>query len=671
MKKLHLQDSNSFQKHSFIREDNQLLPFSENIRNRCKHVVSKEDELCGGKSLGSYSNGYLYYGVQRLNNLFVFREYAPNAKSIYLIGDFNNWEEKSEFKFLYLDNGIWELKLCNDLVNEGDEYLLMIYWEGGKGRRIPAYARRVVQNKETTLFNASLYVPKEYKWEYSRVKIETPLIYELHIGMSGEGEGITTFNEFRENVLPYIADCNYNVIQLMGIQEHPYYGSYGYHVANFYAVSSRFGTPDDLKKLIDQAHGLGIAVVIDLIHSHSIRNENEGIGNYDGDPELFFHSGDRRIHKAWDSLCFNYSKNCVLHFLLSNCKYWLDEYNIDGFRFDGVTSMIYKDHGLGKDFLSYHMYYDGNQDEDALVYLALANKLIHEVYPDAISIAEEMSGMPGICSEVEDGGYGFDYRLAMGIPDYWIKIIKECKDEDWNPGDIFFQLTNNRNEEKPISYCESHDQALVGDKTIIFRLLGKDMYDKMSKFTVSLNVDRGMALHKIIRLMTFGTSGGGYLNFMGNEFGHPEWIDFPREGNNWSFRYARRQWSLLKDKTLKYHFLADFDVKMLELEMNYSFINSTRPVKVFEMSEAQLLAFSRGDLLFVINLNPVGSFKDLSIKVVPGKYKIVLNTDSTMFGGHGRVDDSMLYYSSGADLKIYLPARTGIVFKRLKSRTVY
>lgn len=664
-------DIDSFKQHSFIKEDSQLIPFSDTILNRHLQVLSRQKELCSDKPLSSYANGYLYFGLHKVDNTYVLREYAPNAKSICLIGDFNNWEESSDYEFLYLNNGIWELTIDNNNIKEGDEYLLSICWDGGKAKRIPAYARRVMQNRETNLFNACVYVPDGFKWKHQRPKIKTPLVYELHIGMSGEGECITSFNEFRNNVLPYIANTNYNVIQLMAIQEHPYYGSYGYHVSNFFAVSSRFGTPDDLKELIDQAHGYGIAVIIDLIHSHSVKNENEGIGNYDGDPNLFFHKGERRVHRAWDSLCFNYSKNAVLHFLLSNCKYWLDEYNIDGYRFDGVTSMIYNDHGLEKDFLSYRMYYDGKQDEDALVYLALANKLIHQVYEDAITVAEEMSGMPGICSNIESGGYGFDYRLAMGIPDYWIKIIKECEDENWNPGDILFQLTNKRNEEKVISYCESHDQALVGDKTIIFRLIEKEMYNKMSKSSTSLVVDRGMALHKLIRLITFGTMQGGYLNFMGNEFGHPEWIDFPREGNNWSFKYARRQWSLLEDKSLRYHYLADFDSNMLNLEKKYSFANYTPVVKIFDNRKAQLLAFTRGDLLFVFNFNPDKSFKDLCIKVYPGKYIIVLNTDNEKYGGHSRVDNNMTYYSNGTDLNIYLPARTGIVFKRVESRKVY
>ena len=213
--------------------------------------------------------------------------------------------------------------------------------------------------------------------------------------LAADSEKVGTYNEFRKNILPRIKKLGYNVIQLMAIQEHPYYGSFGYHVSSFFAASSRFGTPEELKQLIDEAHGMGIMVIMDLVHSHAVRNEVEGLGNYDGTRYQFFHEGKRGEHDAWDSYCFNYGKNEVLHFLLSNVKYWLDEYHFDGFRFDGVTSMLYYDHGLSRAFTSYDMYFDSGQDEEAITYFKLSNKLIHETNPNAISIAEEMSGYPG------------------------------------------------------------------------------------------------------------------------------------------------------------------------------------------------------------------------------------------------------------------------------------
>jgi 1,4-alpha-glucan branching enzyme len=276
------------------------------------------------------------------------------------------------------------------------------------------------------------------------------------------------------------------------------------------------------------------------------------------------------------------------------------------------------------------------------------------------------------------GGIGFDFRLAMGIPDYWIKLIKEHVDENWNVSELFRELTGRRAFEKTIAYSESHDQALVGDKTIIFRLLDKEMYWYMNKDSESLIIERGMALHKMIRLVTFATSGGGYLNFMGNEFGHPEWIDFPREGNNWSFKYARRQWSLEDNPKLRYHFLGDFDHDMLELNNEYKLLTEPWCKLLLDNTSDQVLAFERGDLLFVFNFNPSQSFTDYGIQNAFGKYKIVLDTDDKKFGGFGNVDHSIAYFTeriggmSGSNwLKIYLPSRTALVFKRMPPPSIY
>jgi len=496
------------------------------------------------------------------------------------------------------------------------------------------------------------------------------MIYECHIGLAAEEEKVGTYNEFRENILPRIAQAGYNCIQIMAIQEHPYYGSFGYHVSSFFAPSSRFGTPEELKRLIDEAHKLGIAVIMDIVHSHAVKNEIEGLGRFDGTPYQYFHGGDRREHPAWDSLCFNYAKNEVMHFLLSNCKYWIEEYKFDGFRFDGVTSMIYRNHGLGQDFKGYEDYYNLNQDGDALCYLTLANKLIHEINPEAITIAEEMSGLPELAIPFEDGGVGFDFRMAMGIPDFWIKYIKEVRDEDWKAGHIFYEMTNRRLGEKTISYAESHDQALVGDKTIIFRLIDADMYWHMQRGDETFMVNRGMALHKMIRLMTAATINGGYLNFMGNEFGHPEWIDFPREGNGWSHKYARRQWSLVDRKELHYCDLAHFDEKMVELiRKEYRFSES--PIeKVWDNEGDQLVAFRRRDLLFIFNFNGEKSFTDYGILVKKGVYNVVLNTDATEFGGFGFANDSIEHHTIASHLKnkewlrLYIPARSALVLRR-------
>ena len=458
--------------------------------------------------------------------------------------------------------------------------------------------------------------------------------------------------------------------------EHPYYGSFGYHVSNFFAPSSRFGTPEELKELIDTAHRMGIAVIMDIVHSHAVKNENEGLGNFAGDPNQYFYPGGRREHPAWDSLCFDYGKNEVLHFLLSNCKYWMEEFRFDGFRFDGVTSMLYYSHGLGEAFCNYGDYYNGNQDDNAICYLTLANKLIHEVNSKAITIAEEVSGMPGLAAPVENGGYGFDYRMAMNVPDYWIKIIKEKVDEDWKPSSMFWEVTNRRADEKTISYAESHDQALVGDKTIIFRLIDADMYWHFKKGDENYMAHRGIALHKMIRLLTASTINGGYLNFMGNEFGHPEWIDFPREGNGWSHKHARRQWNLVDDKELCYHYLGDFDKEMIHLLRSVKDLQDTPVIEIWHNDGDQVLAYRRKNLIFVFNFHPNKSFTDYGFLVPTGAYDVVLNTDNPAFGGFGSSDDSIRHFTNFDPmykkdkkewLKLYIPARSAVVLKKVKA----
>ena len=659
-----------------IRNDVWLEPFANAIVGRINAAEVKEKELTKGVSLSDFATGYLYYGLHLTKNGWVLREWLPNATYIYLIGSFNNWQEEKKYAFCPLGNGVWELELDNNDLHHGDLYALSVHWALNCGKRIPAWAISTVQDEHTHIFNAQVWHPHEpYKWKNPRFvrSAEPPLIYEAHIGMAGEEERVHTYNSFREEMLWRIKANGYNTIQLMAIPEHPYYGSFGYHVSGFFAASSRFGTPDELKQLIDEAHEMGLAVIMDIVHSHAVRNEVEGLGNYDGTRFQFFHEGAKGEHPAWDSYCFNYGKNEVLHFLLSNIKFWLEEYKFDGFRFDGVTSMLYSDHALEKAFTCYDDYFGHNVDNEAVTFLSLANKLIKQVNKNALSIAEDMSGMPGVAVPVEKGGIGFDYRMAMGVPDFWIKTIKEKADEEWNVGDIFYQLTSKRMDEKVVSYVESHDQALVGDKTIIFRLIDKEMYFSMRKDQPNIIVDRGIALHKMIRLATASTAGGAYLNFMGNEFGHPEWIDFPREGNGWSYKHCRRIWSISEDSELKFHWLYDFDKEMINFIKEQKLLAIPEVNLVSENKPDQVFAYHRGLFLFVYNFNPTRSFTDYGIPLGSGKYKIVLNTDSGCYGGNDMVDEDIVYYTLPVDginsqhfLKMYLPARTALVLKKIK-----
>ncbi len=659
-----------------IQDDPYLKPHEGFFTAIHQQVNEVEKRITGGnRSLRQFADGHEYFGLHFRDGKWVFREWAPNASAIYLIGPFCNWQKSADYQLKQIDHGNWEVVLPAEALHHYDIYKLRVEWPGGGGERVPAYTRRCVQDHNSKDFSAQVWKPEEeYCWknlDFKR-KDEPLLIYETHVGMAQEEEKVGSYGEFRERVLPRIVKAGYNTIQIMAILEHPYYGSFGYQVSSFFAPSFRFGTPEELKELIDAAHAEGLTVLLDLVHSHAVRNENEGLGCLDGTTHQYFHMGARGFHPIWDSRLFNYSRTEVLRFLLSNVRYWIEEYQLDGFRFDGVTSMLYHDHGLKATFGNYDSYFGDNTDRDALTYLTLVNKLLHSLDREVITIAEDVSGLPGLASSIEQGGFGFDYRLSMGIPDYWTKTVSKLQDQDWHVGNMYWTLTNRRVDEKTISYAESHDQALVGDKTLIFWLLDAEMYYRMRCDQRNHLIDRGLALHRLIRFITITTAANGYLNFMGNEFGHPEWIDFPREGNGWSYRYARRLWSLVDNPDLQYQKLANFDREMIELVKGYRIFDDAWPYKYYEHCEQQVLFYKRGPLYFIFNFSPDQSYVDYVLSVPPGAYQLLFDSDADRFGGNNRILPEQRYISTPVvepdgtewhQIKVYLPTRSALVLK--------
>ncbi|MBF0443679.1 MAG: alpha amylase C-terminal domain-containing protein [Oligoflexales bacterium] len=658
----------------FVKQDPYLTPYEGELYWRIERFRMKLGELTGKTGdLSNFALGYLYYGLQReKDGNWVMREWAPNATSITLVGDFSRWQEKPEFSFARINRqGDFELRIPGSVLKHGMNYNLKVRWHGGEGVRLPAYANYVVQDEKTKQFSGQVWAPEiPYQWKHRNFKRgnEPLLIYESHVGMAQEDEKVGTYLEFRDKTLPRIIKAGYNAIQFMALTEHPYYGSFGYQVSNFFAPSSRFGTPDELKALVDACHESGVTVIMDIVHSHAVRNEVEGISRQDGTLYQYFHDGGKGFHPAWDSRCFDYGKNEVLHFLLSNCRYWLDVFDVDGFRFDGVTSMLYWDRGH-RAFDHYDHYFNEGVDKDAVRYLALANKLIHDFKPHAITIAEDMSGMPGMCLSPEDSGVGFDYRLAMGMPDLWIKIVKHKRYEDWNVEEIWNELINRRIDAKTICYSESHDQALVGDKTLIFHLIDKEMYWHMNIGSENMIIDKGIAQLKLIRLVTFAAGGEGYLNFMGNEFGHPQWIDFPREGNGWSYHWARRQWNLIDHKELRYHRIGNFDRDMVTLCKES--LSHRYSSYVLSNVGDQVLAFSRGDLYYFFNFSLHNSYADYGIRVPIGDYELVISSDDVEYDGQGRVLKPQTYSTLNDDdpyngwIRLYLPTQTALVLRKI------
>jgi len=659
-----------------LTDDPWLAPYRACLEQRRDRANARADELArGAGSLADFAAGHEFYGLHRTAQGWVFREWAPNAWAIWLVGDFSDWKIDDRFALRRLDGReVWQGDWPADALAHGQFYRLEMTWDGGRGERIPAYARRVVQDPQTNLFAAQVWQPDvPYVWQHPfTVPNRVPLIYEAHVGMAQEKEGVGSYTEFRDLILPRIKQAGYNTVQLMAVMEHPYYGSFGYHVSSFFASCSRFGTPEELKSLIDTAHGMGLAVIMDIVHSHAVKNERDGLSCFDGTDHQYFHDGSRGWHDAWDSRCFDYAKMDVVHFLLSNCRYWLDEFRFDGFRFDGITSMLYLHHGLGVDFMNYHQYFDTSVDEDAWTYCALANRVIHAVRPDAISIAEDVSGMPGMAVQPADCGLGFDYRMAMGVPECWFKLVRDVPDENWNIGYLWHELTSRRTDELTVNYVESHDQALVGGKTLLFQLVDTAMYDAMHTGARSLVVDRGLAIHKLARMATVASCGGAYLNFMGNEFGHPEWIDFPREGNGFSYHHARRQWSLRDNPSLYFHHLGDFDEALMRLVGSPEVLDDTLPKRLLISDHDKVLVFSRGNLIFLFNFHSTASIADYPILVPPGTFRWKLDSDEVRFGGQGRITPDQAYplttIMKGNErcfaVRVYLPCRSGLILER-------
>ncbi len=671
---------------ALTKTDPLLKPYAAQLRERFAHYQRFKTEIKKtGGVLGEISQGHRYFGFNRGEHEgeagVWYREWAPGAERLALTGDFNDWSRDAN-PMSVDDCGVWHLFFPDrdyaDRLTHGSLVKVHVVSRDEATSplreldRIPAYIQRVVQEGDAD-FTGQYWEPTHpYQWQHepSRFDInaEGLRIYEAHVGMAQEAEKVGTFVEFTQNILPRIANLGYNAVQLMAVMEHPYYASFGYHVSNFFAVSSRFGTPEELKELIDTAHGMGLLVIMDLVHSHAVKNLNEGLNRFDGTGHQYFHAGAKGDHVAWDSLCFDYSKSEVQRFLLSNIRYWLEMYRFDGFRFDGITSMLYSDHGLEREFTGYANYFDAGVELDAIVYLMLANEVVHAVNPAAISIAEDMSGMPGLARPIEEGGLGFDYRLAMGIPDYWIRLLKEKQDEDWHIGEIYGMLRNRRAGEKHIAYVESHDQSIVGDKTLAMQLMDTELYTNMSVFTTSHIVSRGIALHKLIRLLTFSLGGEGYLNFIGNEFGHPEWIDFPRAGNDNSYWYARRQWSLVEDDTLRYKDLNAFDRAMQHLDATYRLL-ADEDIQLLSIHEdAKQIVYARGGLVFAFNFHPNASVTDWRIPVPErADYRLILNTDDTAFGGHGAVEgghypwQDIAIEGQAQSIQLYVPARSAQV----------
>ena len=666
-----------------INQDPYLKNFEWAIKRRNEHFKRQLRQIESNEvSLENFAHSYQQMGLHLLpNNDIKYREYAPGARGIALFGEFNNWN-RDQYWAKRDQYGFWELIIPNDngqpRIKHGTKVKCNVVLSNGNwADRNPIWIEFLYQNKQSLIFDGVFWNPdQKYEWKYPEKHLKKPRslrIYEAHVGMSSFDPKVSTYREFADNILPRIKRTGYTAVQLMAIMHHANYASFGYHVNNLFAVSSLFGTPEDLMYLVDKAHELGLFMIMDIVHSHASSNVDDGFNYWDGTDYLYFHGGAMGHHSLWDSRLYNYSSYETLRFLLSNCAYYSEKYRFDGFRFDGITSILYRNHGIRYSFSGdYHEYFGDNFDEDGGVYLMLANKLLHQINPESITIAEDVSGMPGLCLTVDQGGFGFDYRLNMSVSDKWIQLLKEYKDEDWNLGNLVFTLTNRRYNEKHVGYCESHDQSIVGDKTIAMWLFDKEMYWNMScNSPETIIISRGMCLHKMIRLITFALGGEAYLCFMGNEFGHPEWVDFPRPGNGFSYALCRRRWDLCDNRYLRYKYLYNWDVAMNKLDEVFNFISSPFQYISLKHEDDKMVVFEKGDLLFVFNFHMYKSYENYKIGTQWGsEHKIILDSDEYRFFGKGRLeyghDHFFPIFHEGWNnrpnyFNIYAPCRTCMV----------
>ncbi|KAG9390068.1 1 4-alpha-glucan-branching enzyme GlgB [Carpediemonas membranifera] len=649
--------------------------------NKIFYAAKTLDQDDSVDALVAFANSYKTYGLHVVTDGVMYREWAPCAQSVAIFGDFNSWNRTQHVgtKDMF---GTWTVFIPNNtdgscpIPHESVVKVAVRAESGEEVDRLPQYSFASRQFPGSPVMDSIFWNPPQpFRFQHPKPKIDGALrIYEVHIGMACDAERVGSYREFADNVVPYIADLGYNCVQVMALAEHSYYASFGYQVTSFFSPASRHGTPDDLRYLIDAAHSRGLVVLMDLVHSHASKNVLDGLNQWDGSSHHLFHAPPKGDHPLWDSRLFNYQNVETLRFLLSNLSYWQNDFMIDGFRFDGITSMIYHHHGVGVGFSGgYHEYFNDTVDSDALVYLMLANRLIHTNDPAAITVAEDVSGMPLLCIPVCDLGVGFDYRMAMAVPDMWIKLLKETRDEDWDLGSIAYTLQNRRWQEKYVVYAECHDQALVGDKTIAFRLMDAEMYTKMSVLQPRTPIiDRGIALHKLIRFLTVGLGGEAYLTFMGNEFGHPEWIDFPRTGNGWSYKYCRRQWGLAHDKLLRYQHLYAFEKELIGLESSTNFL-SDREYVSFTDNQRKIIAWCRGNVVFAVNLHASNSYQDVTIPAFqPGTYRVALHSDGEECGGYCRVAADTRHFTHPCEkhedgapahfFAAYLPSRTAVAW---------
>ncbi len=550
-----------------------------------------------------------------------FAVWAPHARAVHVIGDFNHWDPANSPMSRIGETGIWSCEIVGAL--QWDRYKYSILGEDGRlYDKIDPYARHA----ETRPNDASiLYDPDDYIWEdgkfaASRTDALTPRpinIYELHLGSwRRQADGnFMNYRQIAKDLVEYCLEMGYTHVELMPVSEHPLDDSWGYQVTGYYAVTSRFGTPADFKFMVDLLHQHDIAVILDWVPAHFPRNL-EGLIRFDGSP--CYEYPDPRIgeHREWGTYVFNYEKMEVQSFLISNAIFWLDEFHIDGLRVDAVSSMLYRNYGR-VDFLP--NIHGGTDNIEAVQFLRRLNEIVRENYPHVMMIAEESTAWAKVSHPVEHGGLGFTHKWNMGwmhdtldyfSTDYYARV--------WHQDQLCFSMMYAFSENFILSI--SHDEVVHGKKSILDKMPG----DPWRKFASLRTLFLYMIAHP-----------GAKLTFMGAEYG--QYVE-------WRF-YEELQWFMLHYEAHK--LLKDF-VRVLNhfyLETQALWIKdrSWEGFEWLDISDRDNSVFlfqRKGEtindkVIVALNMVPV-PLESYRIPVDdPGIYEVVINTDDMRFGGSG------------------------------------
>ena len=590
-----------------------------------------------------------FFGAHPYEGGTHFAVWAPSARDVKVItsglsdGSWAEWQMHRSY------SGCWEADAAG--VTRGTCYQYRVCGADGSvvdhcdpygtAMTLRPDGRSIVWGAPTCQWTDSAWMAKRSK------NFDAPLnIYEAQAGSWRCKEDGTpyTYSELAKQLPAYLKENGYTHLELMPLSEYPFDGSWGYQTTGFFAPTSRYGTPDELCTLIDACHAADIGVIFDFVPVHFAVDEY-GLKHFDG-TALYEYPAAAVGESEWGSCNFMHSRGEIRCFLQSAADYWLRTFHADGLRMDAVSRLIYWQGDPAR-----------GVNGSTLEFLKNMNQGLQQRHPTAMLIAEDSTNFEKVTAHVEYGGLGFDYKWDLGwmndTLDYFKKTPEERKS---NLGKLTFSMMYFWREHYILPF--SHDENVHGKATILQKMYGE--YE--DKFPQGRALYLYMAIHP-----------GKMLDFMGNEFGHPEWIDFPREGNGWSHKYARRQWNLVDDKTLCYHYLGDFDRRMLEVVKSEPAFNDTPVEEIWHNDGDQVLAYERGSLLFVFNFSPSRSYSDYGLLVREGSWQVVLNTDAKEFGGNGLADDSVEHLTNSDTLyakdhkgwlKLYIPARSAVVLRK-------